>query len=734
MDSETSTRPGVDLLERMLIDETAEPTSVSLSLLESITNCFCDDQRIGSGGFAVVYKGIVGKGMIAVKKLTKYDLPEKKFLREVKCLMKAKHKNVVRFLGYCYEMKGEIADFKGETVISDIRNWLLCFEYVPNGSLDNYITDASCGLEWKKRYEIIKGICEGLLHLHDKRILHLDLKPGNILVDEHMVPKIADFGLSVCLREDQNWASTLNLYGSLGYLPPEFFRGQPGFASDIYSLGVIIVEMVTGQKGYPEDENVVENWRNRLEGSDQRDTQLEQVIVCTKIGMECMDSDPKKRPAASHIVDTLDKTSRTVETGISNSSFEQQVSFQNDQHCQGESAKLSPEYLGKDIKESAETEELGEYVGTLREDHWQQGKEDALGDQWSLWKAQYAQNGIPQGANISSSNSGLLYKLNNLGIFNTKAHKNYIKNGGPMLENVSHLKLFKKGELKPILKYSNLIGKGDFGEVYKGLVYNVPIVVRKPYSRGVLAIHIFTNEVIIQSQAHHKNIVRLIGCCLEVDDPILVYEFYSKDSLHDILHGNSTVPLNLSTRLSIAAVSAAGLAYMHTEGHTIMLHGDLKPEYILLDDKFEAKITNFGISRMFLKEELTGTRSISAAFNVSGCMDPIYLETRLPTKQSDVYSFGVVILELLTRKESKAFSIHSITRKFLENHKQGRKATELFDKEIAVTRDLELLDDLAKIVMECMNPDVEQRPTMVDVAKRLSILSKSRELALLQAS
>ncbi|KAM0907937.1 hypothetical protein ACQ4PT_015805 [Festuca glaucescens] len=595
--------------------------------------------------------------------------------------------------------------------------------------------DASCGLEWRKRYEIIKGICEGLLHLHDKRILHLDLKPGNILVDEHMVPKIADFGLSVCLREDQNWASTLNLYGSLGYLPPEFFRGQPGFASDKYSLGVIIVEIVTGQKGYPEDENVVENWRNRLEGSDQRDTQLEQVRVCTKIGMECMDSDPKKRPAASHIVDTLEKTSRTVETGISNSSFEQKVSFLNDQHCQGESAKLSPEYLGKDIKESAETEELGEFVGTPREDHWQQGKEDALGDQWSLWKAQYAkQNVIPQGANISSSNSGLLYKLNNLGIFNTKAHKNYIKNGGPMLENVSHLKLFKKGELKPILKYSNLIGKGHFGEVYKGSVYNVPIVVRKPYSHGVLAIHIFTNEVIIQSQAHHKNIVRLIGCCLEVDDPMLVYEFYSKDSLHDILHGNNAVPLNLSTRLSIAAVSAAGLAYMHTEGHTIMLHGDLKPEYILLDDNFEPKITNFGISRMFVKEELTGTRSISAAFNVSGCMDPIYLETRLRTKQSDVYSFGVVILELLTRKEAKAFKIHSITRKFLENHKQGRKATELFDEEIAVTRDLELLDDLAKIVMECMNPDVEQRPTMVDVAKRLSILSKSRELALLQAS
>jgi coatomer subunit beta' len=75
--------------------------------------------------------------------------------------------------------------------------------------------DASCGLEWRKRYEIIKGICEGLLHLHEKRILHLDLKPGNILVDEHMVPKITDFGLSMCLDEDQSRAFTLNLCGSL---------------------------------------------------------------------------------------------------------------------------------------------------------------------------------------------------------------------------------------------------------------------------------------------------------------------------------------------------------------------------------------------------------------------------------------------------------------------------------------------------------------------------------------
>ena len=101
---------------------------------------------------------------------------------------------------------------------------------------------------------------------------------------------------------------------------------------------------------------------NRLEGSDQSEAHLEQVRVCIKIGMECIDSDPKKRPVARHINDRLDKMASTMETGISSSSFEQ-VSFLK------EVAKLSSEYLGKDIKEHAETEELAKYIGAPKEDH-----------------------------------------------------------------------------------------------------------------------------------------------------------------------------------------------------------------------------------------------------------------------------------------------------------------------------------------------------------------------------
>uniref|UniRef100_A0ACD5Z3L5 Uncharacterized protein n=1 Tax=Avena sativa TaxID=4498 RepID=A0ACD5Z3L5_AVESA len=712
MDSETSTRHDVDLLERVLLDRNAEPTNISLSLLEDITNSFSDDHQIGSGGFAVVYKGIVGKGVVAVKKLSKtFGLHEDKFHKEVECLMKAKHKNIVRFVGYCSDAQGRIADNKGKFVMADIRNLLLCFEYVPNGSLDKYITDASCGLEWRERYGIIKGMCEGLLHLHEKHILHLDLKPSNILVDDQMIPKITDFGLSRCLDKEQTRDITSKLYGSLGYLAPEFFfSGEVAFASDIYSLGVIIVEILTGKKGYPEDENVVENWMNRLEGSDQRDTQLEQIRVCIKIGIECMDLDPKKRPVAHHIIDRLDKTASTIETGISGSSVEQKVSFLKDQYFQGESAKLSPEYLRKDIGEQAETE--------------QQGQEDALGDQWSLWEAEYAkQNGTPEVAIISSTNSGLLNRLNNLDIFNKKAQRNYIKYCGPMLEKALFVKLFKMGEFKSILKDEYLLRKDDFGEVYKGMMGNCMVTVRKPSDGNMLNGKGFAHEVIIQSKIIRRNIVRILGCCLESDVPMLVYEYFSKVCLDDVLHSKDKVPLDLGMRLIIAAESARGLAYMHSHAYTTILHGNFTPGNVLLDEDYWPKISDFGISRMAGKYYEHTQRIIGDI----AYMDPVYLQTGCLTEQSDVYSFGVVILELLTRKKATHADNNSMVRKFLENHWQGRKSTELFDEEIAVTEDLDLLHCLAEIAVKCLNFDVDLRPTMTEVAERLSVLSKPHE-------
>uniref|UniRef100_M8BVL9 Wall-associated receptor kinase 5 n=1 Tax=Aegilops tauschii TaxID=37682 RepID=M8BVL9_AEGTA len=649
MDSDICIRHKVDL-ERMLLDESTEPTRLALSLLEDITNCFSDDEQIGSGGFAMVYKGMVGKGMVAVKKLSNtFGVHENKFYKEVECLMKTRN------------------------------------------SLEKY--------------------------------------PA--LADDHMVPKIADFGLSRCLDKEQTRASTLNPCGSMGYLAPESFGGKLTFASDIYSLGVIIMEIMTGEKGYPEVD-VVKTWMNRLEGSDQMEAHLEQVRVCIKIGMECIDSDPKKRPVARHVKDRLDKITSTMETGISSSSFEQ-VSLLKEQCCEEKVAKLSSEYLGKDIKEHAETEELAKYIGAPKEDHWQQIREKAPGDQWSLWGAQDTnQNVIPhwqQGREEVPGDQWPLWgaqdtkridipQAKQFGHLQHKSTQELRAVRWAYIGEDKNCETFRKGELKPFLKDKNLIGKGRYGEVYRGLVDDfAPVVVRKLISGTVPEDGgLFPNEVEIQCRVIHKNIVRLIGCCLEVDTPMLVYEFLSRGSLSDILHSNK-VSLNLDLRLSIAAKSSHGLAYMHSMASSSnILHGNFRPSNILLNDNFEPKISDFGMSRMAVPH--TGIVAGDMVY-----MDPVYLQTGVLTKQGDVYSFGVTILELVTRKRA-----NSLVRIFLENHKQGKKSTDLFDKQIAVTEDLELLDTLARIAVECLNHDEDLRPTMVDVAKRLSILNRSRNV------
>uniref|UniRef100_M8D1V2 Cysteine-rich receptor-like protein kinase 6 n=1 Tax=Aegilops tauschii TaxID=37682 RepID=M8D1V2_AEGTA len=205
----------------MLCDETAEPKPLPLSLLKEITNDFSPKQKIGCGGFAEVYKGILENRTVAVKRMSNTYKYEKEYLREVECLMMVKHKNVVRFLGYCADTQGSMLKYEGKLVMADVRQRLLCFEFVPRGSLPEYITD---------------------------------LKPENILLDDNLVPKITDFGLSRCFRPMQSQTFTVNIRGTEGYLAPECRNGEITHRLDIYSLGIIIKEVLsTGESWYLND-------------------------------------------------------------------------------------------------------------------------------------------------------------------------------------------------------------------------------------------------------------------------------------------------------------------------------------------------------------------------------------------------------------------------------------------------------------------------------------------------
>jgi len=181
-----------------------------------------------------------------------------------------------------------------------------------------FCTAESCGLEWHWRYDIIRGICSGLHYLHTEcHIIHLDLKPENILLDDNMVPKITDFGMSRLFGQQQSRFITESRGGTLGYMAPEYLtNGLISTKSDIFSFGVIIIELMTGSRDYPQSgafgqfiENVAANWRNRLEKIHMYiplEIYSQQVNKCIMIGLKCVDPDPKKRPSALDIIQMLD--------------------------------------------------------------------------------------------------------------------------------------------------------------------------------------------------------------------------------------------------------------------------------------------------------------------------------------------------------------------------------------------------------------------------------------------
>ncbi|XP_057790553.1 G-type lectin S-receptor-like serine/threonine-protein kinase At4g27290 isoform X3 [Salvia miltiorrhiza] len=210
------------------------------AILEA-TNNFSKENMLGVGGFGPVYKqGNLSEGEeVAVKRLSKTSgqgLQE--FKNEVVLIAKLQHRNLVRLLGCCIEEE----------------EMMLIYEYLQNKSLDNFVFDQDRRklLTWPKRFDIIMGIAKGLLYLHhDSRlkIIHRDLKTSNILLDASLNPKISDFGLARTFEEDQCLSRTKRVVGTYGYMAPEYaFHGKFSVKSDIYSLGVVLLEIISGKK------------------------------------------------------------------------------------------------------------------------------------------------------------------------------------------------------------------------------------------------------------------------------------------------------------------------------------------------------------------------------------------------------------------------------------------------------------------------------------------------------
>uniref|UniRef100_A0A287SND4 Uncharacterized protein n=1 Tax=Hordeum vulgare subsp. vulgare TaxID=112509 RepID=A0A287SND4_HORVV len=289
--------------------------------------------------------------------------------------------------------------------------------------------------------------------------------------------------------------------------------------------------------------------------------------------------------------------------------------------------------------------------------------------------------------------------------------------------NNHNIKCFAEGEIREITSnYKTIIGKGGFVEVYKGVLQDGTTVAVKKFMCN--AEENFAKELKVHCEINHKNVVRLIGYCAEEIALMIVSEYISKGNLNDVLH-HERIPITLDTRLRIAVECSEALCYMHSQMYTQIIHGDIKPANILLDDNFNAKISDFGISRLVNTDATLFTERVIGSI---GYMDPLFARTGRLTSKSDVYSFGIVLVELITNKKATIRNGETgIVECFTQALATGkRKVRELFDVEISSQDDMKVLEGVAKLAGQCLRMEMDRRPEMRDVAERLRVLRKTQ--------
>lgn len=287
------------------------PSRFSYDELKSATKNF--EQKLGKGGFGTVYKGTLSNGTnIAVKRLDGVGQGKKQFLAEVETIGSIHHINLVSLVGFCVEKSHK----------------LLVMEYMPNGSLDTWIFGKTkdTSLDWQTRFNIILNIAKGLTYLHEgcrHRIAHLDIKPQNILLDEKFNAKVADFGLSKLIDRDQSEIMT-RMRGTPGYLAPEWLTSIITEKVDVYSFGIVVLEIICGRKNLepPLNEEAVslisliqEKLRDDLfvelfdKNSNDIHVHKEEAIMMMRLAIWCLQSDCNRRPSMSMVVKVLEGSS-----------------------------------------------------------------------------------------------------------------------------------------------------------------------------------------------------------------------------------------------------------------------------------------------------------------------------------------------------------------------------------------------------------------------------------------
>ncbi|KAJ9679792.1 hypothetical protein PVL29_021642 [Vitis rotundifolia] len=286
------------------------PIKYTYSDIKKMTHNF--KHKLGQGGFGSVYKGKQRSGrIVAVKMLVMSKANGQDFINEVATIGRIHHVNVVRLVGFCIQRS----------------KWALIYDYMPNGSLDKFVfldQGNNIPLSWERLYKIALGVGRGIEYLHqgcDMQILHFDIKPHNILLDEDFTPKVSDFGLAKLYSTNESIVSVTAARGTLGYIAPELFYkniGGVSFKADVYSFGMLLLEMVGKRKNvnaFAEHSSQIyfPSWiydrydqGEDMEMGDATEDEKKYVRKMVIVALWCVQMKPVDRPSMSKTLEMLE--------------------------------------------------------------------------------------------------------------------------------------------------------------------------------------------------------------------------------------------------------------------------------------------------------------------------------------------------------------------------------------------------------------------------------------------
>lgn len=559
-----------------------------------------------------------------------------KIFNEMQILLKMHHPSIASFKGFCIE------GFEPE------RRPAILIEYAPNGDLQQIIekeikNDVRDGWNDTKKLICIYGIASAMKYIHSKQIIHGDLKPSNVLLDENYYPKVCDFGCSMHYNELLQKTKLEELMGTPLYMAPEIYKNNVyySYKSDVYSFAITVYEIMTDEIPYKET-SMYEQMRKV--SSSARPSFSNPIPQCYRNLIEqCWSQNPEDRPSFESIVDLLRNDTSFITESVDAAEYQNYINFIDNY------TEIQEEEPNKEEEEEKHQEEEEEFVQTQDKDN----EKPYIVNVNTINMTQYKKV-----EKIGGGYSGTVYKIIN------------IKKNDIYAAKVSNWELYETDKEK------------------KSAIF-------------------LSREVTNLSRLNSPLIMKFIGYSpYDLNKkcrPVIVSEYLSNGSLDDILkreRKGTNVPFFDDTlRLIQIYGTALGMSYLHSFD---ILHRDLKPGNILLDDYLFPKICDFGFS----KDQKILSSKISVIMGTTRFISPEILENYDYMKSGDVYAFGIFVYEIMMKKTAfEGCNEMNIMFQVMNENRPEMNNT--------------IPESYKKLIEMCWQHDPQKRPTFEDIVKLL---------------